>query len=734
LSVTGGNYYGYLWSTGAVTSTISVIAAGTYTVTVFDNCASATATTTLTSIPSPTASVTPGSESVCAGSLVTLTASGGGTYRWSVGSTTASINVSPTVTKTYTVTVTAANSCTASASTTLTPASGATASILPAAVTMCSGNDTTLIASGGSTYLWSNSATTSSISVSPSSTTTYSVTASNGNCSASASRTVDITSLAAVVTANGPISLCSGGSVTLTVNSFSSYLWNTGATTQSIVVTQTGAYSCTVTNSTGCSGTSNVVNVTISSGNLTPVIAASNSLNLCPGGETTLDAGAGYDTYNWNVGVGSETIEVSNTITGSYNYTVTVTQGACTGSASATVNIANTPVNVSVSPPNPVSVCAGTQVTLNAGAGYHSYAWSNNDTGETIQPSADGNYYVTVTQNNACTGTTGVSVAFTPLPAVSITPPDTQNICSGQSVTLDAGPGFDGYIWSTGDTTQTIGVYFSGNYSVVVSRNGCQALSDTVNVNVIPAITPVIIPIGNQTICSGQNIILSADTSYGSYLWSNGATTQTIAVYSAGTYNLSITQNGCPGTAFGAVNVAVNSTPEATLVAQTIDTDYVILQAGPASANFQWLLQLSSGNDSLLSNMQQYDTAVCGGEGTYYQVIATENGCSDTSAPVEALCSGLPSGINNMSVLTNFEIQPNPASDVLHVMYSLHQNANVQISVLDMMGRTAMKVKDETQGRGNYTVQINLHSLSSGIYLLRMVTDSGSFNTKFVKQ
>jgi hypothetical protein len=734
LSISGGNYYAYVWSTGDVSPTINANAAGTYTVTVYDNCNSATASKTLTSVPAPTASVTPGNETVCPGSLVTLTASGGGSYRWSVGSTTSSINVTPSATKTYTVTVTAANSCTAAASTTLSVGSAANASISPASVSVCGGQDTTLTASGGSTYLWNTGATTSSIAVAPSTTTIYDVTVSSGSCSATASRTVDVTSLEPVITANGPTSLCSGGSVTLQVNAgFTSYLWNTGDTTQAITVTQTGSYSCMVTSSSGCSGTTKVVNVSISNGGLTPVVTASNSFNLCPGGVTTLDAGIGYDTYSWSVGVGSETIEVSNTDTGTYNYTVTVTQGACSGSAAVSVNISNTPVSVSFSPPGPIFACAGSPVAIDAGAGYNSYIWSNNTSAETIQPFSSGSYYVTVTQSNGCTGSAGVNVTITTVPPVTITPADSQNICFGQSVTLTANGNYDTYAWNTGDSTPVIEVNNSGSYSLVVSNNGCQAFSDTVSVNVLPAVFPAISPNGQQNVCSGQNIILSADTSYSSYLWSNGATSQSVAIDSAGTYNLSVTQNGCSGSAVIPATVTINPSPAATIVAADIETDYVVLQAGPEGANFQWLILQQTG-DSALANTLPNDTVVCDNSIGNYLVIASLNGCSDSSAAIAAQCSGQSSGIGTISGLSDFVIEPNPAGDILNVIYNLYENKNMQILVLDMTGRVVLSAGNEMQDKGNHKIQIDVHALPAGIYLLRMSAATDGLNARFVKQ
>src|SRR5206468_321964 len=158
-----------------VTPTVTTI----YTVTVTDaNGCTSSCSTTVTVNPAPTCSITPSNPSICVGGSSTLTASGGTSFLWSNAATTASITVNPTSTKvkptittTYTVTVTNANGCTSSCSTTVTINPAPTCNITPANPSICVGGSTTLTASGGTSFLWSNAATTASITVNPISTT-----------------------------------------------------------------------------------------------------------------------------------------------------------------------------------------------------------------------------------------------------------------------------------------------------------------------------------------------------------------------------------------------------------------------------------------------------------------------------------------------------------------------------------------------------------------------------------
>ncbi len=187
--------------------TVSPVATTTYTVTA-SNAVGCTASVSgvVTVNTLPVAASTNGV--VCTGAPVspaTLTASGGGTYLWNTGATTASITT--LVVGAYTVTVTNAAGCTASASGTVTTAAKPVPTVNNAAV--CRGTSATLTATGGGTYLWSTGAATASISVSPAASTTYTVTVTNAaGCTASATSTVTIYSVPTVaVSSNSPVLL-----------------------------------------------------------------------------------------------------------------------------------------------------------------------------------------------------------------------------------------------------------------------------------------------------------------------------------------------------------------------------------------------------------------------------------------------------------------------------------------------------------------------------------------------
>jgi len=136
------------------------------------------------------AGICPGESSTL--SAVSTNATGSETYVWSNGAGTgSSVSVSPTSTTTYTVTVTDGGT-TAVANTMVTVNPAPTAAISPSIVTICTGASTTVTASGGGTYEWSTGATTVALTVSPTSTTFYTVTVTNNGCTATATDTVEV--------------------------------------------------------------------------------------------------------------------------------------------------------------------------------------------------------------------------------------------------------------------------------------------------------------------------------------------------------------------------------------------------------------------------------------------------------------------------------------------------------------------------------------------------------------
>ena len=382
------------------------------------------------------------------GESTTLTATGADTYVWNTGETTASIVVSPNTTTSYSVTG-FMNGCETTDEVIVTVETGIINASAGPDVAICNGESTTLTASGGTTYLWNTGETTTSISVAPNATTTYTVTAYNADQTASDEATVTVSvNQLPNTNAGQDVSILESESATLTATGADTYLWSNGETTATINVTPSETTTYTVIgNSNGCE-TSDEIIVSVSA---SFEASAGADQNICQGYQTTLTASEG-DSYLWSTGETTQSITVtpSNTQT----YTVTVTNNEYQDDADVTVSVSPNP-NVVIANGNEVMMLEGEFVTLSA-TGANTYLWNNGATlpNIAVSPAATTTYEVTGYINN-CEDTKSVIVNV--FETVEADAGEDLTICAEETVTLTANGG-DEYLWSTGETTQTIEV------------------------------------------------------------------------------------------------------------------------------------------------------------------------------------------------------------------------------------------------------------------------------------
>ncbi|SMP23813.1 choice-of-anchor L domain-containing protein [Chryseobacterium profundimaris] len=248
---------------GANTLNPVVNAGGTYTLTVTNinqpgnlNCSYTSNITVSQNTTLPVATVTSPVQQICPGESVTLTASGGSTYNWVnlTGNGNTQV-VSPANTTVYQVFAVGANGCVSANPATITIVVGPPVAILAASKSkICVGESVTLTATGGVTYEWVGLPGNGSTQVvSPTVTTTYSVYALGGNgCKVENPTSITIEVVPAIESTLKDVYACVGDSGTLDAGSGPnySYLWNTGATTQTITVNTPGTYSVTISNGT----------------------------------------------------------------------------------------------------------------------------------------------------------------------------------------------------------------------------------------------------------------------------------------------------------------------------------------------------------------------------------------------------------------------------------------------------------------------------------------------------
>jgi gliding motility-associated-like protein len=612
LTASGGANYNWSPATGLSNTTIAnpianPVATTTYVVSATTPCGPGTNTVVVTVNTTTNATVS-ANTTICAGSSATLSATGGGNYSWTTGATTSAITVTPTASTTYSVFV-GSGSCADTASTTVTISNGINATVTGPAV-VCSGGSAILTASGGSNYSWTTGQTGASITVTPTASTTYTVFVTSGICSGTSSITVNVGSNITALVA-GSTTICGGSTTTLSASGGSSYSWSTGSTSATITITPLASTSTTYTVFAASGTCADTATFTVNS--LPPLFTFISGNNIiCQGDVSTLIASVNVpvnNTYQWSTGSTATAITVSPSVT--TTYTVTGYSGTCFDTEPVTVTVV--PQASAVVSPN-TTICAGQSTVLTVSGG-SPYSWSTGSASSSITVSPlIGITYTVIAGVGACTDTDSVSVAVIPSPTVTVS--NNTTICPGDVVTLNASGGST-YAWSNGATSSgtTVNPGITTTYTVVTTSGIC---TDTGTVKVTVSSAPVAVITGGN-ICQGLAATLTASGG-GTYLWSTGATTQTINPTISGTYSVVVSVGSCTDTTFITSSVVPNPTAAAFSDVSIIQGQSANLSA-TGGTTYVWDNSMNGANITVSPNT----TTV------YCVTVIDANGCLDSA-------------------------------------------------------------------------------------------------------
>jgi gliding motility-associated-like protein len=344
---------------------------------------------------------------ICSGTQVTLSATGGKSYLWSNSATDSSIVVTPKTTTTYSITVFNPLGCSVTDSiTVLVPLSAVTVN---GANSICAGNIITLSVSGTgiTSYSWNTGSASSSISVSPDTTTFYSVVVANAFCKDTISKNVIVNSLPVPVISS-MTNACAGsskGSADIIVNGGTpsySYSWNSGQSSQNVNSLAGGIYTITVTDKNGCSDTTSVKIASLP----LPFPVISSFINACGGnGSANVIVTGGTPGYIFSWSNGQTTQNATGLSVGTYAITVTDKNGC---SDTTAVHIASGAVPIVVISGGG-AVVEGKSTQLNATSGMISYSWTpeiglscSTCFNPIATPDVNTNYCVFVVDSNNC--------------------------------------------------------------------------------------------------------------------------------------------------------------------------------------------------------------------------------------------------------------------------------------------------------------------------------------------
>ena len=500
ISASGGTTYAWDNGLGAGSSqTVTPTTTTTYTVTAMDaNGCTDTDDVTITVNPNPTPNIT-GILTICSGMSTDLDAGAGyANYSWSPASS--SQVVTATVIGDYSVTVTDNNGCIGSDMVTVTENQALTPNIT-GVLAICEGESTILDAGSYASYVWTPSGNTQTITVTTAGTYSVEVTDING-CTGTDQVTVDVQSVSTTITGN--LGMCPGESTTLDAGAgFANYIWNTGATSQTITVSSEGNYSVTVSNSIGCSD-EDAVSVDIDYLNL---VASSDKL-ICDGGSADLAAaltGGGIPPFNyyWSNGETTSNITVSPTTETTYTVYLIDAFGCVSNSENITVSV-NPPVSFDIYT-NKDTVCPGDPVlitsTVTSGVAPYTITDATNSVVNVTNveyPYQQQTYVYTVVDACGSTASDMVTINTHPVPPLNIQA-DVLSGCEPLSVNFITPQNNDNYSYtwnfesgSVGEVAMGANVHHIfehyGLYDVsvsVISDKGCKnsiKVNDLINV------------------------------------------------------------------------------------------------------------------------------------------------------------------------------------------------------------------------------------------------------------
>jgi Zn-dependent metalloprotease len=569
--------YSYSWSNNVTVPTLSNVGAGTYSVTISDNnnC-SATSGVIVNSTGALAANIS-GANATCfgtpTGNAVVNVTSGTQpfTYSWSNGSVTAgSGNVSA---GSYNVTVTDATGCTATLTQFISEPAALNIAVTTIGTTCGQANGSVSASVNGGTqtyqYMWSNNASTPSVSGLAAAAYNLTVTDAN-NCTASASASV-ASSTALLASATGTNVTCHGGANgavnVAMVNGNQPYLysWSNSLATPSIGNLVAGSYTATVTDAQGCSAT-----VTQTITEPAPINVSISAIDASCGNSngralTNVSGGTAGYSYSWSNNATDSL--VSGLTAGNYSVTVNDANG-CVATAAAYVN---STAGLSVSISKTDATCFGdatgsATASIANGVQPFAYNWSNGSVSSSITGIPAGNYTVAISDANGCSAIENILITEPAQVNAAVT--TTAALCYGAQngaaqVVVTGGTPVYNYQWCNGSTNVLAENLAAGNCELTVTdANGCSIVSSFI-IQQPAAIQFATATTNSNAGANDGSVVVTAPTGgvgpY-SFAWTNGDTTQNLSGVGGGTYTISVTDNnGCLETA----SVLVQENPTA---------------------------------------------------------------------------------------------------------------------------------------------------------------------------
>ena len=715
--------------------------------------------------------ISPSTSIICIGQNATLTASGGQSYLWSNGNNTSSITVNPALTTTYSVTARNSYGCTATASKTVTVNTLPTLTISPTSPITCSGQNITLTASGGTSYVWNNGSIGSSVVVAPTTTTTYSITGTDANgCSATASKTVNIYSTPATsISADGVVAtsttINNGSSIQLqlngSLNAIPNIQWTPATAINSTTVANpivypntTTTYTASFVNSNGCQqNTSFVVNVnpqpTIGSLSLTsPSIASIGLFDII-----TVDVQLAGATNLYSLFMKLKGNAAVNQYLDYQGFTASTLLGSGSGVISTPPTVSNNVVDFGITKVGASSGYSGSGV-------YYSLRFVPKNI--SIPDGTVFCFYIDDVNAYNSSGTpSGLNnqgqICYTFTNQVNVWPGDLNN--TKTVTTADLLP--IGYFYnSTGPTRTNTSIQWNPQPVTLWGYNHSSQNGDAYKVFADSNGDGVINNADQAAIGFNMNQVHARHTNSKPFCIAPNTNSNALAV---GRLNVTPNTNIINATMPQIVTFAVNLNNTGVLnalygISVNLVFDNNIFDLNTASIDYTGSIFGIAGSDCLVMNynsatavsvgLTRYANATINGQGLLFKVtLQTKSsiGSSLTQSPVTAyvdLANNQAGNIlviqdapvNNFTIINNlgiedikqdeFVLYPNPTNDILYLSIgkSINQLENFKLIVFNTLGQIVNEMPIK-----NPNMQISSGNWGkSGVYFLKIVDDSNN--------
>jgi len=390
-------------------------------------------------------------------------------------------------------------------------------------------------------------------------------------------------------------------------------------------------------------------------------------------------------------------------------------------------------------------ICYGEATQLHAvvtgGSGTFTYSWTSTPEGfystdpdPEISPEVNTIYHLQVLDGSVSVND-DVAVDVIPLPELDLGPD--QQACTGEAVVLDAGDGYDHYLWNTGSEEQSITVYESGEFWVEVSNEFDCSNRDSLLVTVHPL--PVVDLGDDYSICEGTTTDLDAGESFAGYLWNTGSTDRTITVSEAGDYSVEVTdENECSNSA--SISISVDPLPDKTTVSSgpaQVDlnettTSQFTADAATHATEYEWMVEpqeagviSGSGLEAEISWTETYN-----GMASISVQGLNECGAGEQSDAFEVeVYNSL--RIDEQAFIQNINVYPNPSDGTFSISFSILKRNPIHFLIVNASGVSVFEY-EKNFNEGTHTETLDLSSVTDGVYTLILDIDGQRIEKKVV--